>query len=187
MGLAAEDLMNLAQQVAEKVNHAAGRPPIDRRMVSSRPNDLQRLQALHHEILRLKLAGLKGVDIATRLGCDQVVVSYTINSTLGRAKLAMMQQMRDESAIEFGQRIQDMVPKCLDVYEKILTTEGIDLKLQKATADTIVKDLAGRAAPKQIEAKHIHAHMTPEAIESMKRRGMEAAAAAGVLVMEDYD
>lgn len=186
MGLAAQDLMLLAQQVANHVTEAAGtRAPIDRRMVVERKYDIMRLQAVHQEILRLKLAGLKNVDIAKRLNCTEAVVSYTINSTLGRQKLSMMQCMRDESATDFHSQVDELVPQCMEIYQGIIDGSLTkDIKLRKQTADTIVKDLAGKAAPTKFEGHHMHMHMTPEDIEKMKERGLKSAIAAGVVVQE---
>jgi hypothetical protein len=154
----------------------------DKRTVEKRKYDLPRLQALHHEILRLKLSGMKNVDIAERLNCDAQVVSYTVNSTIGKNKLAMMNSMRDEDAVEFSKAVEEMLPSCLKIYKDILTGEKVDIRLKKQTADTIVKDLAGRAAPKRVDARHVHAFMDKEAIEDMKERGLKAARAAGVIV-----
>lgn len=174
------NLTALAEEIAANMK---GVRPVDGRMVSERQYDLPRLQALHNEILRLKLTGMKNVDIAERLNCTAVVVSYTINSSLGKSKLAMMHSMRDEGAVNFDLEIREMIPDALDIYKGILSGElTSDIRIRKATADTVVKDLAGKAAPTRIQGTHTHMHLTPEAIENMKLRGMKAAVAAGVVI-----
>lgn len=180
----AYDITIAAKEVAEKIK---GRALRDNRLVAERKYDLTRLQAIHHEIIRLKLASLTNKAIAARLGVTEAVVSYTINSSLGRAKLNLMQSYRDDKAIDFNRRIQEMLPDALGIYEKILRdpASGASINLQKATADTLIKDIAGKVAPKRIDARHLHAHLTSEQIEDIKRRGYEQAKAVGLVVESD--
>ena len=152
---------------------------------NARKYDLPRLQALHREILRLKLAGMKNVEIAKRVNCTEAVVSYTVNSSLGKNQLAMMQEMRDEDAVEFSEKIQEMLPQCLEIYEEILDDRNIDMKLRKATADTIVKDIAGKVAPKRIDQRNLTVHMSHDDLKKLKERGRTAAAEAGYLAIDD--
>ena len=155
--------------------------------------DPKALNERHQEILNMHVQGMKDSQIVAALGVNKGTVSNAINSTLGQQKISMLRGARDCDTVTAVQRIQQMIPKALDIYEKILSEEpervggsphgGAPISLQKATADTIVKDLAGMAAPKKMIIGH--AKLTPELIDEIKRSGREAAKECGLLVMEE--
>jgi len=132
---------------------------------------IKELWDLSHEILRLAVLGLKNNQIAEYLGCTPQTVCNTINSDLGKAKLATMRGARDAETIDVAAEIKQMVPKALETYKEILDAEDerISFSLRKATADTIVKDLAGHEAPKKIAV----GHFSIDEINALKARGKE--------------
>jgi len=155
--------------------------------VGHHPYQIKNLWENHHEILNLALLGWRPVDIAARLKCSVTLVGDTINSDLGRQKLAIMRAARDADTLDVAKEIQELVPKAFDIYKKILKEEtpggeplAVPLSLQKATADTIVKDLAGHEAPK----KSVVAHLTTDEIDTIKERGraIKAARESGAIV-----
>jgi DNA-binding CsgD family transcriptional regulator len=140
------------------------------------------LRERHHEILNMHLLGIPGVKIAKELGISEKTVSYTIESTLGREKLAIMRGAKDAKTVSIYERMQEIIPKALDIYDKILspeTNEGISISLQKSTASDILKDFSGLAVPKKVVS--ISARLTPELIEEIKSRGKEAARECGLI------
>lgn len=143
----------------------------------------------HHEILNLTVLGWRPVDIAARLAIDASTVSHTINSDLGRQKLAIMRAARDAETLDVAKEIQTLVPQAYKIYKDILYKEdmgsGASIALQKATADTVVKDLAGHEAPK----KMLHAHLTADDVENLKQRGraIQAAKESGIVEGEIVD
>ncbi len=149
--------------------------------------ELTKLQAVHHEILRLKLAGMKHVEIAAALNISKQVVLYTVNSSLGSQKLELMIAAKDCDSIDFAKRMQELLPAVADLYEKTIKDENADLGLRIKTATTVAKDFAGQAAPTRIDARHVHAHLTSEQIEEVKRRGMQQALDAGMLAESSPD
>lgn len=166
----------------EQVN----RRDVDRRTSPERKSyDIKRLWQRNHEILRLAVLGWKHTEIAEHLGVTSVTVSNTVNSTLGREKLSIMEGTRDAETLDVMKEISDMAPKALKVYDEILDEESTAaLSLKKKTADTVLKDLLGYEAPKKFEGRFMHAHLNEDTIESIKERSRAAAAAAGVLVSE---
>jgi len=149
------------------------------------------LNQRHQEILNLHVAGVKDSQICDLLGVTKPTVSNAINSTLGQQKIQMLRGSRDADAVSAVERIKELLPKALDIYEKILSEEGIEgglshggasINLQKATADTIVKDLSGLAVPKKVLVGH--AHLTHELIETLKEQGRKAAEECGLIVQE---
>ena len=158
---------------------------VDRRRRPDRSFDIKQLWQRNHEILRLAFLGWKHKDIADHLGVTAVTVSNTVNSTLGKDKLNLMTGARDADSLDVMKEIQEMVPKALKVYDKILDEDSqASLSLQKNTADTVLKDILGHAAPKKFEGRFAHAHIDGETIEEIKKRSRAAAAAAGVLAEE---
>lgn len=155
----------------------------NRRAVDRKTYDIKSLWEKNHEILRLKFLGWKNHEIAGRLGLTEATVSNTVNSSLGKKKMGMLQDARDADTVDISKKLADLAPAAVAVYEDILAEESAaTLHLKKSTADTILKDLLGYAAPKKIEGRFAHAHIDVETIEEIKRRNRAAAAAAGILV-----
>ena len=161
----------------------------DRRFTRSKGKrfQIQNLWERHHEILNLVLLGWGIQAIADRLDCSRGMVSDTVNSDLGRQKLAIMRAARDANTIDVAKEIQRLVPQAYKIYGDILYKEGMgenaSIALQKSTADTIVKDLAGHEAPK----KMIHAHLTVDQVEGLKKRGRAIRAAKEGGMVEDVE
>lgn len=161
----------------------------DRRFVhsKSRSHQVQTLWERHHEVLNLSLLGWGTRAIANRLACSEAMVSDTINCDLGRQKLAIMRAARDAETIDVAKEIQRLVPQAYKIYSDILfkegVGEGVSVTLQKATADTIVKDLAGHEAPK----KMLHAYLTPDQVEGLKKRGRAIRAAKENGMVDDVE
>ena len=133
------------------------------------------LNERHQEIINLHVLGIPNVKIAESLGVTKVTVSNAINSTLGREKSAMMRGSRDADTVDVAKRMQEIIPKALRIYEKILSEEmspntpahgGADIKLQEKTATTVLKDFSGMAVPKKLVVGH--AMLTPELLDEIK-------------------
>ena len=146
--------------------------------------DIQKLWDSNREILRLITLGWKDKEIAEKLGVTTQTVSNTRNSTLGKRQLSLMRGARDAEVLDVQRKVDSLLPKAFQVYEEILESEGIS-KLKKATADTIVKELGGHAAPTKVDIRSqslVHAKL-----EVIKQRAIEAREAmkkAGILVLE---
>jgi hypothetical protein len=147
------------------------------------------LNERHHEILNLHSLGMKDKVIAETLGITSVSVSNAVNSTLGREKLALMRGAKDAETVDIYKRMQEIIPKALDVYDKILDpskNEGISMSLQKSTAADTLKDFSGLAVPKKVVS--ISARLTPELISEIKERGKLAAKECGLInTIEDEE
>lgn len=137
----------------------------------------------HHEILRLVLLGHKPADIAQLLGVTPQTVSNTVNSPLGRAKLALMRAERDQNSVNVAAVIKDLQGNALDVVAEFVDPEkgkNKDDRLRlKAAFDLL--DRGGHAAPKVIQAQHMHAVIQPQDMVEIKRRS-DAARQAGLIV-----
>lgn len=147
---------------------------------NSRKVNIKELWDLNHEILRLAVLGLKSKQIADYLGCTPATVSNTINSDIGKEKLAHMRGARDNDTVEVAEWIKEATQKSLKIYDQILDEDmgEISWRLKKATADTVVKDLAGHEAPKKV----LTGHFSLEEIEAIKLRGKALAKETGDMI-----
>jgi len=153
----------------------------DRRTERTQTYDIKQLWQRSHEIVGLALGGMKQVEIAKILNISPVTVSNTLNSTLGKKKLAKMRGERDEEYIGINEKVKELTIRALDVYEELLQPAN-DPKMKKETADTVVLEVAGMRAPTRIESKGLYTSATLKEIEDFKKRGIEAAREAGLLI-----
>lgn len=145
--------------------------------------DLVSLNERHHEILNLLVTGMKGTEVARKLGIAYSTVVSATESTLGREKLAMMRGARDAETIDVAKKMQEIIPKALKVYDSILSAErgeGIPLSLQKSVADSVLRDFSGLKVPTKVVS--LSARLTPELIEEIKSNGKNAAKECGLVV-----
>lgn len=153
--------------------------------------EVQHMWQIHHEIVRLKILGMKATEIAKKLDVSAGMVNYTLNSVVVKEKLAIMEGVRDADTIEVAKEIRKMFPKALKVYDKILDEEEVDggkhagasLGLQKQTADRVL-EIGGHGPVKRVDARHAHAHahFTAEELKEIKERGRIAAEESGEIV-----
>jgi hypothetical protein len=150
--------------------------------------ELGRLNQRHHEVLNLAVLGISNEMIGQAVGLNPAHVSRIVTSELGQQKMALLRGARDMDTVDVAKRIQNLVPKALDIYEKILSEEltpgssphgGANIALQKATADTIMKDFSGHAVPKKVLVGH--AKVTPELLNELKEAGKAAARECGLI------
>lgn len=147
--------------------------------------DIKQLWQRNHEILRMALIGMKSTEISKVLNISPVTVSSTINSDLGRKKLSLLREKRDKDIIDVAAEVTKMLPKALETYEKILDGEEIS-KIRKETADTLVMDIGGYRAPAKVQSESAHLYLNIDDIEELKKRGIAAAKASGMMIDGDY-
>lgn len=143
------------------------------------------LNERQQEIINLHVMGLKETAIAEALNVTVMTVRNAIGSTLGQTKAAMIRGARDAETVDVAKKMQELIPKALEIYDKILDeekNEGISISLQKATADVVLKEFSGLAVPKKVVA--LSAKLTPELIDEIKKNGKIAARECGLVVDE---
>ena len=143
--------------------------------------DLKQLWADHHTILDLRIAGLSKKQVAETMGCTPMKVSFTEHSTLGQAKLAAAQLLRDQKTVDVIEEVTRMLPKALAVYEEILDGDAT-LALKKATADTLLMKLGGYESPKRIDVRSANVTLRAEELAELRERGLAVAREMGVVV-----
>jgi predicted transcriptional regulator len=148
--------------------------------------DIKQLWQRNHEILRLALYIPKHKEIARLLGITEATVSNTLNSELGRKKLALLREKRDGETVDVMKEVALLLPKALETYENILNGENVS-KLQKETADTLTMDIGGYRAPTKTHVQGAHLHLTAKEIEDFVERGKNAAKSAGLIVEAEFE
>lgn len=158
----------------------------------SRRYDIKQLWQRSHEILNLALLGYKQTEIANMLSITPQTVCNTLNSSLGMEALSDRRKGRDEEYKGLRDEVMELTKMSLATYRRILeaesdpTSESFDpevpLKMKKDTADTVVLELSGMRVPTKVDSRSMSFSLTSEEILDFKKRGMEAAKAAGKLV-----
>ena len=151
--------------------------------------DIKQLWQRSHEIIDLAIRGIDEKSISQMLGISHWTVKNTLNSELGMQKLSELRKERDKDAVAVGEEIEKLTKKALNTYHEIFDSPAATLKLKKETADTIILEIGGHRAPTRIDSRNMTVHANSKDIEEFKRRGIEAARNAGLLVdlpKEDY-
>lgn len=81
-----------------------------------------------------------------------------------------MHAARDIDAVDISQEIKALAPAAVKVLEELMDNDLPNIKL-KAAQDVL--DRAGFAAVKTIQTANIHAHLTREDIDDIKKRAKD--------------
>ena len=146
--------------------------------------DIKQLWQRNHEIVNLAAMGYKGTEIAKILGINQQTVSNTLNSELGQCKLSDIRLDRDEETKKVSEKIRVLTNKALDVYHEIFDDESGELGLKDKGnfATSFLGEMSGLKAPTRIQSQSVHTILTAEELAEIKKRGIEAARASGLIV-----
>jgi len=177
-----------------KISLYGAREPDGRRALPGerKTYDIKQLWQKNHEILNLALLGIKQEQIAEIVEVSPVTVSNTLNSTLGKEKLALMRGSRDADSWDTAKKIQELAKKSLQLYETILDdserdkdgNSAVSLGMKFNVAKHITNDLSGLKAPTKVEGRFAHAHLTLDEIEELKKRGRQVAAELDAIDVE---
>lgn len=168
-----------------------GRKPLDRRrLVDGAPRRVPgvgEMTELHHEICRHVLLGMKNVEIASKLGCTPQTVSNVRNSPIVKHRLRELSQVRDAVAVNFAAEVQARAAKAFEILDEALMDETgeVPLMLRLKEANNIL-DRVERVEGIGQRNVHLHAHLTMEDIEELKRRALAAGVACGQVVEAEF-
>lgn len=139
--------------------------------------EYKELRENHLEILRLKICGLKDVQIAEQLQLTPVTVQNVLNSPIYRPLLQELQTLANCESIDIGKRIAELAPKALERLEEILTYDivngqSVSPALLKGAAVDLLS-MAGYGKTTKVSGNITHNHLSSEEIESIKQRARE--------------
>ncbi len=160
---------------------------VDRRRAPDGERKTYEIKALwqrNHEIINLVAQGFSQVDVAEIVGVTPACVSQTVNSELGKRKLAEVRKGRDGEAIKTVEKIRVLTNKALQVYHEIFDNEvgEASLKDRKDAADTVVLELSGLRQATKIHSTSVSTVLTAEEIAAFKERGRKAAEQVGMTI-----
>ena len=140
---------------------------------------------VHHEISRLLLLGYKNTQIAKAVGLTKERVSQVRNDPIMKRKLSIMGMARDKDAIEISDRMKELEPIAVEVFEKVMNTalddedgtarieDDKDLRRDAIASAKIITD---HQHPKETKVEHNVGYVTVEMIQEAKRRALEGGA-----------
>jgi len=164
-----------------------GRKPLDRRrLVDGAPRRVPgvgEMTELHHEICRHVLLGGKNVDIAKKLGCTPQTVSNVRNSPIVKHRLRELKNVRDAVAVNFAAEVQARAQRAFEILDEALLDETgeVPLMMRLKEANNIL-DRVERVEGIGQRNLHLHAHLTADDIEELKKRALAAGLACGQIV-----
>jgi hypothetical protein len=137
------------------------------------------LQERHREILRRANAGQQQKKIASDLGVTPRMVSYVVNSELGKRELARMNSGTEVAYNDIRGRVGELAPKAVAVLEDALDGTmprsggekdiPVPPHLQVKAAKDVL-EMSGHGAPKKVEAMVAVSHLTASDLEDIKSR-----------------
>ena len=132
---------------------------------------------LHDEIKRRILLGQKNTVISEAIGCSVQTVSNVRNSPVIQDQLSIMRGARDASTVDIARDIQEFAPEALELLKNVVRGDGVganaSVALQAREANNFM-DRAGHSAVRKHDVRGIHALLTIEDIEGIKKRALEA-------------
>lgn len=171
----------------EETQGKRGRNPLDRRrLVGGAPRRVPgvgEMTELHHEICRHVLLGKKNVEIASLLGCTPQTVSNVRNSPIVKHRLRELGAVRDAVAVNFAAEVQARAQRAFEILDEALLDETgeVPLMTRLKEANNIL-DRVERVEGIGQRNVHLHAHLTMDDIEELKRRALAAGVACGQVV-----
>lgn len=129
--------------------------------------EVKKVWESHKEIMRRVLLGQKNVDIAKALGITPQTVSNVRNNPLVREQISMLEDIRDNRAVDISRDIKELSPIALEVMKAAMQDPGSPWGVKVRSAMDLL-DRGGYQAPKQVNV--LHAHLTHEAIQDIKNR-----------------
>ena len=163
------------------VDYFEGSRPTDRRFQQSIPKktwQVSKIWESHEEIIRRMTLGQKNIEIASAMNISPAQVSNVRNSPIIQDKLAIMKGARDAYTLDIARDIREFAPKALEVLKDIVNGQdasglpiGPGLKARVASD---LLDRAGYAPVRNVSVQSVHAHLTRDDIEELKKRAIGA-------------
>lgn len=134
---------------------------------------LQKMNQLHHEIVRRIVAGQKDHQIAKSLGVSKAMVKYTKESPIVKQKLEILMGERDASAIEVRKHIENLAPLALDELQKMMTEESTSDRTRMKIAQDVLDRAGFKPANVNVNAQtKLDKNDISEAKERAKKNGL---------------
>lgn len=119
----------------------------------------RKLLPKHREVLRLVMLGHADRTIALHLGLSPASVRNIRASDAGKRMLAIMQNSRDNSALDIQKRVQALAPDAMDVIEGAIKQDGTgaDCLLTPKDRAKLALEVLDRAGHSPVKRTELHA------------------------------
>ena len=138
----------------------------------SQPTTLTKMNARHHEIVRLSILGYKEVDIAKRLEVTSASVKYCLNSPIAKMMIANINGARTVKTVELADQITEILPDAIKLMKNVIDGGTLDDKdvrdraLQVSTAKHLL-GIGGLSPVKRVDARTQTTHLTAQDIKEL--------------------
>lgn len=129
-------------------------------------------------MIRLLFLGRSNKDIAKLVGVTKEYVSKIRNSEMAKEQLDLLNGAANHNVLQLKQRIEELAPVALDVLAGVLEDNEADLKYRIKVAQDLLDRSREGAKTQHIESRNVHAVVTPDMLERIKERALEATRAA---------
>jgi hypothetical protein len=154
-------------------------------MEGKKKYEIQHIWEVHQEVIRLLVMGAKPADISAQLGISKQQISNIRNSSIVKEAIEELQSKRNADAQKVSERIQRLAPKAIDRLQEVLDNPAYhDEKLVANVAKDIL-DRAGHGSVQKIAVGH--AVLSPERIDEIKQRALDAGLSSGVVVRKSEE
>lgn len=133
--------------------------------LASPGNDLEKLRAIQHSIVRLAAIGTPARIISESLGCSLHIVHSTLKNNLAKARISDLQRQMDDQLVRNQARIAQMADTGISFYEDILEDRVEVTPSLKMRVVESVLDRSGHGKTTKTESKNVHAHVTANDLE----------------------
>lgn len=131
---------------------------------------LQKVNQMHREIIRLITLGYKNKHIAQALGITEPTVRSVRDSELTQAHIESLQTSRDENTTDIAETIRNFAPLALEVATEIM----IDNNVSPAVRINAAHDIMDRAGYKPIDVSvRANGKLSSDEIEEVKERARQ--------------
>lgn len=147
--------------------------------------EIEALQDSHRAMIRLKVMGLKQVEIAEKLGVTPQNVSDVLNSRLALAEIERLRAALDGHYTAQSAKIAEMAGRGIIWLEERMGNEDTPAAVKDKIAFDAL-DRAGHKAPSRLDVRQTNVELTYDDIKDMKRR-VEAAMAEEEAEEAEYE
>jgi len=127
---------------------------------------IETLTPAYKEMIRLKLTGMKSVEIATHMNFSPALVQQVLASPLAQVKLQQLSDVKDAEATDLNAMLQEESLACVETIVEL--RDAADDRIRLAAAKDIL-DRAGYTPVKKIRQERFTGKLSEQDLDAIKR------------------